>query len=111
MEKINYEKASFRDFEHMKGLDMYETAQEFWNYVDDWESRGHWNYRQECVSGCKPVVDVLSRGKLYKDVVALVFNDYLGFTQHPGSDCRRNCRHRKIRGGCRGFSRYRRAPT
>lgn len=83
MGKIDYAQASFKDFEHMPGLNMYETAQEFWNYVDDWESRGHWNYRQECVSGCKPMVDVIARGKLYKDCVALVFNDYWGLTQHP----------------------------
>jgi glycine C-acetyltransferase len=79
----NYFEQSFKDFENMPGLDLMQTAQEFDHYIRDWDSRDHWNYRQESVSGCKPVVDVIYKGKLYKDRVGLVFNDYLGFTQHP----------------------------
>lgn len=79
----DYENLSFKDFENMPGLNLKETAQEFSNYISNWDSRDHWNYRQECVSGCKPQVDIIHKGKLYKDCVGLVFNDYLGFTQHP----------------------------
>lgn len=79
----NYFDLSFKDFENMPGLSMMETAQEFDHYIRDWESRGHWNYRQESLTGCQPVVDVRVKGKVYKDRIGLVFNDYLGFTQHP----------------------------
>ena len=79
----NYQDLSFKDFENMPGLTLLETANEFDRYIMDWNSRHHWNYRQESINGCKPVVDVLHKGKLYKNCVGLVFNDYLGFTQHP----------------------------
>ena len=79
----NYQELSFKDFENMEGLDLEQTAQEFSNYIEDWDGRDHWNYRQESISGCKPEVDVIAKGKLYKNCVGLVFNDYLGFTQHP----------------------------
>jgi len=79
----NYQELSFKDFESMDGLNMVQTAEEFDHYIADWDSRDHWNYRHESLSGCKPVVDVLHKGRIYKDCVGLVFNDYLGFTQHP----------------------------
>lgn len=79
----NYQELSFKDFENMDGLNILQTAEEFNNYITDWDSHGHWNYRQECLSGCMPEVDVMHKGKLYRNCVGLVFNDYLGFTQHP----------------------------
>jgi glycine C-acetyltransferase len=81
--KINLETASFRDFEDIDGLGPFEWAEQFKLYTENWAGRGHWNYRQESLSGCMPELDVLHEGKLYKDCVGLVFNDYLGFTQHP----------------------------
>jgi len=81
--KINFDKASFKDFEDIPGLDFREWAHLFQQYVVNWESRGHWNYRQESLDGCKPVVRLDLPGNTNKDFVALVFNDYLGFTQHP----------------------------
>ncbi|WP_183580218.1 aminotransferase class I/II-fold pyridoxal phosphate-dependent enzyme [Mucilaginibacter sp. X5P1] len=79
----NYQNLSFKDFENMEGLDLHQTAQEFSNYIEDWDGRDHWNYRQESLSGCKPDLDVMHKGILYKNCVGLVFNDYLGFTNHP----------------------------
>jgi glycine C-acetyltransferase len=81
--KTNFEKASFKDFENIPGMGFEGWAEQFSQYVADWQGRGHWNYRQESLSGCRPVVDVLANGKIIKDCVALVFNDYLGFSQHP----------------------------
>jgi glycine C-acetyltransferase len=81
--KINYEKASFKDFENIPGMDPFGWAEEFDRYVSDWESRGHWNYRQESISGCMPEIELNLPGNPNKTFVALVFNDYLGFTQHP----------------------------
>jgi len=81
--KINLEKASFKDFENIPGANPWESSRLFGQYVDNWESRGHWNYRQESLSGCLPEVDLNLPGNPNKKFVALVFNDYLGFTQHP----------------------------
>jgi glycine C-acetyltransferase len=80
---IPFEKASFKDFEDIRGLDPYQQAELFAQYIDNWSSRGHWNYRQESLNGCMPEVGLNLPGKSGKKFVALVFNDYLGFTQHP----------------------------
>ena len=83
MNKTDYRNASFKDFENMLGTDAFGWAQEFHNYVADWESRGHWNYRQESVNGCHPEVELNIPGNPNKTFVALTFNDYLGHSQHP----------------------------
>jgi len=83
MKRINYEKASFKDFEEIEGLDPFGWAEEFDAYVADWTRRGHWNYRQESLSGCMPRLELKIPGNPNKMFVALVFNDYLGFAQHP----------------------------
>jgi len=80
---INFEKASFKDFENIPGATAWESAGLFRQYTDNWQSRGHWNYRQESLSGCAPEVELDLPGNPNKTFVALVFNDYLGFTQHP----------------------------
>ncbi len=80
---INFEKASFKDFENIPGVNAWESADLFRQYVNNWESRGHWNYRQESLSGCMPEVELDLPGNPNRRFVALVFNDYLGFTQHP----------------------------
>jgi glycine C-acetyltransferase len=81
--KIDYQKASFRDFENIPGKDAWEAARLFRGYADNWESRGHWNYRQESHTGCMPRVELQLPGRPLQSYVALVFNDYLGFSQHP----------------------------
>lgn len=83
MNNINYEKASFKDFENIAGLGPLGSGDEFAAYVADWRSRGHWNYRQQSLSGCLPEVELELPGNSNRTFVALVFNDYLGFTQHP----------------------------
>jgi glycine C-acetyltransferase len=83
MDQINYAQASFKDFENMAGLDPFGRAEEFGNYIKDWESRGHWNYRQESLNGCRPEIEMELPSNPHKNFVALVFNDYLGFSQHP----------------------------
>lgn len=82
MSTINYATASFKDFEEMAGSDPFVWAEEFKHYQDDWEERGHWNYRQECTSPCGPEIELKLPGNPNKTFVALVFNDYLGFSQH-----------------------------
>ncbi|WP_256003480.1 aminotransferase class I/II-fold pyridoxal phosphate-dependent enzyme [Pedobacter deserti] len=83
MSTIDYRNASFKDFEDIEGCGPYEKAKEFEKYIDDWDSRGHWNYRQESLNGCAPEVELSLPGSSGRTYVAMVFNDYLGFAQHP----------------------------
>jgi len=83
MNHINFEKASFKNFENIEGMTPWEWARLFQQYVQNWDSRGHWNYRQESINGCFPEVQLDYPGNTQDSHVALVFNDYLGFTQHP----------------------------
>ena len=82
--EIDFEKASFKDFENIQGNDMYARAAIFNNYLNFLDNRGHLNYRMESTSGCGPEMNVLIPGKSKPEtLVGLVSNDYLGFTQHP----------------------------
>jgi glycine C-acetyltransferase len=80
---MDYTNASFKDFENMAGMGPMEWAQAFDEYIANWNSRGHWNYRQESITGCAPEISMRLPGNPNERFVALVFNDYLGFTQHP----------------------------
>jgi glycine C-acetyltransferase len=79
----NLENKSFKDFENIPGLGPYGRAEAWAAYVRNWQSRGHWNYRQEAFSGCGPVTELHIAGNPNQRFVSLVSNDYLGFTQHP----------------------------
>lgn len=81
---IPYEKASFKDFENIEGLDAYATAAEFKQYLDFLKVNGHLNYRIESLSPCGPEMDLMLPGDNRPTrCVCLVSNDYLGFSQHP----------------------------
>jgi glycine C-acetyltransferase len=81
---IDFARASFKDFENIEGLNMFERAELFNDYLNFLNSRGHLNYRMESTSGCGPEMDVIISGKSKPEtLVGLVSNDYLGFTQHP----------------------------
>jgi len=81
--KIDFENASFKDFENIDGLDPYGWADLWSEYVDYKSIRGQMNYRFEAKSGCGPEISLDVPGIQFKDFVSLVSNDYLGFTQHP----------------------------
>lgn len=84
MKKIDFEKASFKDFENIEGQDVYATAQEFMEYLDFLRSNGHLNYRIESLSPVGPEMNLILPGNDYPTwCVCLVSNDYLGFSQHP----------------------------
>lgn len=81
--KIDFEKASFKDFEDIPGLDPFARAELFDDYSVALRASGHMNYRQLALSGCGPMMDLSIPGNANKSFVSLVSNDYLGFTQHP----------------------------
>jgi glycine C-acetyltransferase len=74
----NFDNQSFRDFGYVPGMGAWERANWFQHYLDDQTAKGQLNYRLEISSGCKPVVEMNG-----KQLISLVSNDYLGFTQHP----------------------------
>src|ERR1700753_3829676 len=74
----NFDNNSFRDFEYIPGMDAWTRAKLFQAYLDDKTAKGQLNYRLVTSSGCGPTVEMNGR-----QVISLVSNDYLGFTQHP----------------------------
>ncbi|MGK6353181.1 aminotransferase class I/II-fold pyridoxal phosphate-dependent enzyme [Parapedobacter sp. DT-150] len=80
---MDFEKASFKDFEDIPGVDPYGRAALWAAYVGSRKKLGEWNYRQENRSGCGPEIELDLPGIGHKRFVSLVSNDYLGFTQHP----------------------------
>ena len=82
--KIDFNNASFKDFENIEGQNIYATAIEFKEYLDFLEANGHLNYRIESLSPVGPEMKLILPGKRRpKWCVCLVSNDYLGFSQHP----------------------------
>jgi len=81
---IDFNKASFKDFENVPGQDIFETAKEFQRYLDFLKSNDHLNYRIQSLSPVGPEMDLMLPGdKQPTRSVCLVSNDYLGFSQHP----------------------------
>jgi len=81
--EIDFEKASFKDFENIPGLDPYGWASLWTAYVNDRTKVGQFNYRQENLSGCGPEMELVIKNNPNRNFISLVSNDYLGFTQHP----------------------------
>ena len=81
---INFQNASFKDFENIPGQGLYTTVDEFHEYLNFLRANGHLNYRIESVSPVGPEMDLLLPGDTKTTrSVCLVSNDYLGFSQHP----------------------------
>jgi len=74
----NQDNKSFRDFEYIPGKDAWARAALFQQSHDDQADKGQLNYRLQTSSGCGPVVRMGGQ-----ELISLVSNDYLGFTQHP----------------------------
>jgi glycine C-acetyltransferase len=74
----NFDNQSFRDFEYIAGMDAWQRAELFQDYLNYQTGKGQLNYRLLVSSGCGPIVTMNG-----KKVISLVSNDYLGFTQHP----------------------------
>jgi glycine C-acetyltransferase len=81
---IDFNKASFKDFENIPGSDAMQTATAFQAYLDFLRNNGHLNYRIESLSPVGPEMELMLPGKQKPTkAVCLVSNDYLGFSQHP----------------------------
>lgn len=76
--KNDFDNQSFRDFEYIPGMDAWARVRMFQHYLDDQTAKGQLNYRLPVSSACGPMVTMNGR-----QMISLVANDYLGFTQHP----------------------------
>lgn len=80
----DYCNASFKDFEHMPGLDVFSRANAHKGYLNYLQQNDFMNYRLMATSGCGPVIELEESNSRKKgEYVSFVCNDYLGFTQHP----------------------------
>lgn len=81
---IDFNKASFKDFESVPHLNAFERAEIFKDFTNYMEAEGQMNYRFVTSNGCGPEMWVNSPfQKVPTRCVSLVSNDYLNFTQHP----------------------------
>lgn len=79
-----YTQASFKDYEDIPELDVYQRAQAHTGYLNYLKENDFMNYRLLAISGCGPEIELAENGYLKKgSYVSFVCNDYLGFTQHP----------------------------
>ncbi|SEM07854.1 glycine C-acetyltransferase [bacterium A37T11] len=82
--RIDFSKASFKDFRDIENMDALERAAYFQEYLDYLAGKGQLNYRLESLDGCGPEMRLKLPGQnTYTPCVCFVSNDYLGFTQHP----------------------------
>lgn len=81
--EIDFETASFKDFEDIEGVDPFGRASLFNDYSIYKRGRGQMNYRLLATSGCGPEIQLDVPGIQVRKFVSMVSNDYLGFTQHP----------------------------
>jgi glycine C-acetyltransferase len=80
---IDFDKASFKDFEQIPNLNAFQRAETFKDFTNFMESQGHMNYRF-VTSGSGPEIWVKSPfDEQPQRCVSLVSNDYLNLTQHP----------------------------
>jgi len=81
---IDFNKASFKDFEEIPNLNSFQMAEAFKDFTNYMEDNGSMNYGFVTHDGCGPEI-LLSTSfqKTPKCCISLVSNDYLNFTQHP----------------------------
>lgn len=82
---INFEKATFKDFENIPDLNMIERADVFYDFIEFMKQNDHLNYRLTNYTASGPEIQVVtpySNGQP-KNCISFVSNDYLNFSQHP----------------------------
>jgi len=60
--KIDFEKASFKDFENIDGQDLNTTAYKFVEYLNFLKTNGHLNYRIESLTPVGPEMNLMLPG-------------------------------------------------
>lgn len=81
---IDFEKASFKNFESIPNLDIFHRAEVFQEFTQYMYDKGHMNYRFITSGGSAS--EILVKAPYLdapKKCISLVSNDYLNFTQHP----------------------------
>lgn len=79
--KIDFAKATFRDFENIAEMDIDQRSDIFSAYLNYTGYDDYQSYRVIAKSGCSSEMSLES---VYGDsFISYVSNDYLGFTQHP----------------------------
>lgn len=82
--EFDYSKASFKDFENIPKLDIFERAKAHEGFLDYLRENEFMNYRLLATSGCGPELEMEENGYIKQgSYISFVCNDYLGFTQHP----------------------------
>jgi len=82
--KIDFNKASFKDFETIPEFNAFQRADAFHDFTDHMEDHDQMNFRFVSSNGCNPEMVINTPfHKEPKKCVSLVSNDYLNFTQHP----------------------------
>ncbi|RQO30987.1 2-amino-3-ketobutyrate CoA ligase [Taibaiella sp. KBW10] len=81
--KISYDKASFKDFENIPDLNLFERAQELSSFLDFMKQKDRLNYRLINYNSAGATVQHKDAAGNIKECVSFVSNDYLGFSQHP----------------------------
>lgn len=81
---IDFSTVSFKDFENIENLDIFERANAHEGYLNYLRENEFMNYRLLATSGCGPEISLAENGYIKNgDYISFVCNDYLGFTQHP----------------------------
>jgi len=81
---IDFNKASFKDFENISDLNAFQRAEVFKDYTNHMEVEGRMNYSFITHDGCGPEIFLsTSFQQAPMRCVSFVSNDYLNFTQHP----------------------------
>ncbi|SIS86351.1 glycine C-acetyltransferase [Belliella pelovolcani] len=80
---IDFNNASFKDFENIESKTIDYKANHFSDYLDHLHSQGKLNYRLTSFDGCKSEINIqIPYFKKNLNVISFVSNDYLGLTQN-----------------------------
>ena len=82
---VNSDDYTLVDFLESPNGDLFEKAENFTAFLDDWKSRGTYSYHRLVTGACDSATTVRDRGTgIDREMIVLASNNYLGLT--PG-DC------------------------